>query len=56
VHEAVLDEIPGERVAGSRGRRAPRGVKRKTSGYGLRPRPPPPTTRIDLTAAVRTVK
>ena len=56
MHEAVLDEIPEERVAGSRGRRVPRGVKRKMSGYRLRPRIPLPTTRIDFTAAIRIVK
>src|SRR3954466_14379898 len=39
------------RVAGNRGRRVPRGVKRKMSGYKLRPRAPQPTTRIDFTAA-----
>ena len=39
-----------------RGRRAPRGVKRKMSGYRLRPRTPQPTTRIDFTAAIRIVK
>ena len=43
-------------MAGSRGRRVPRGVKRKMSGYKLRPRTPQPTTRIDFTAAVRVVK
>jgi hypothetical protein len=52
----VLDEILEERVASSRGRQAPRGVKRKMSGYGLRPRAPQPTTRIDFVAAVRIVK
>src|SRR5215203_2522070 len=32
LHEAVLDEILEERVASSRGRQVPRGVKRKMSG------------------------
>ena len=49
----MLDEILEERVASSRGRRVPRGVKRKMSGYQLRPRAPQPTTRIDFAAAVR---
>jgi hypothetical protein len=40
----------------SRGRRVPRGVKRKMSNYSLRPRTPQPTVRIDFTAAVRIVK
>jgi hypothetical protein len=52
----VLAEIPAERVAGSRGRRVPRGVKRKMSGYKLRPRTPQPTVRIDFAAAARIVK
>jgi hypothetical protein len=56
LHEAVLAEILEERVASSRGRRVPRGVKRKMSGYKLRPRAPQPATRIDVTAAIRVVE
>src|SRR5215207_1234714 len=56
LHEAVLDEILEERVASSRGRQVPRGVKRKMTNYQLRPRAPQPTTRIDFTAAIRIVK
>jgi len=52
----VLDEILEERVASNRGRQVPRGVKRKMSGYTLRPRTPQPTTRIDLIAAIRISK
>ena len=52
----MLAEILEERVAGNRGRRVPRGVKRKMSGYKLRPRAPQPTTRIDFAPAIRTVK
>jgi len=52
----VLDEILEERVVSSRGRRVPRGVKRKMTGYKLRPRTPQPTVRIDFTAAIRIVK
>ena len=55
-HESVLQEILEERVASRRGRQVPRGVKRKMSGYRLRPRTPQPTTRIDFTAAIRIVK
>ena len=51
----MLDEILEEPVASSRGRRVPRGVKRKMSGYQLRPRTPQPTVRIDF-AAIRIVK
>ena len=56
LHEAVLAEILEERVASSRGRRVPRGAKRKMSGYKLRPRTPQPTTRINFAAVVRIVK
>ena len=52
----MLAEILEERVASSRGRQVPRGVKRKMSNYQLRPRTPQPTTRIDFTAAVRILK
>jgi hypothetical protein len=34
----------------------PRGVKRKMSGYELRPRAPQSTVRIDFAAAIRIVK
>ena len=49
----VLDEILEERVEGRRGRRVPRGVKRKMSGHRLRSRSPQPTLRIDFAAAIR---
>jgi hypothetical protein len=52
----VLDDILEERVASSRGRQVPRGVKRKMSGYPLRPRTPQPTTHIDFSAAIRIAK
>jgi hypothetical protein len=52
----VLAEILEERVASSRGRQVPRGVKRKMSGYPLRSRTPQPTTRVDFNAAIRIVK
>jgi hypothetical protein len=41
----VLDEILQERVVSSRGRRSPRGVKRKMSNFPLRPRGAAPPTR-----------
>ena len=53
LHEDVLDETLEERVASSRSRQLPRGVKRKMSSYPLRPRTPQPTTRINPTAAIR---
>jgi hypothetical protein len=52
----VLAEILEERVVSSRGRRVPRGVKRKMSGYPLRPRAPQTNTRIEFAAAVRILK
>ena len=52
----MLAEILEERVASSRGRQVPRGVKRKMSGYKLRTRVPQPTVRIDFAAAIRIVK
>ncbi len=55
-HEAVLAGILEERMVSSRGRRVPRRVKRKMSGYKLRPRTPQPTVKIDFTTAIRIVK
>jgi hypothetical protein len=52
----VLEEILEERVASRRGRRVPRGVKRKMSNYKLRPRTPLSTIRVDFTAAIRIVR
>ena len=52
----MLDEILEERAASRRGRQVPRGVKRKMSGYKLRPRASQPTIRIDFAAAIRIVK
>jgi hypothetical protein len=52
----VLNEILEERMASSRGRQVPRGVKRKMSGYPLRPRTPLPTVRIDFTVAIGIAK
>jgi len=52
----VLNEILEERAVSGRGRQVPRGVKRKMSNYPLRPRTPPPTIRIDFTAAIQIAK
>lgn len=38
LHERVLEEILQERVASSRDRRNPRGVKRKMSNFNVRHR------------------
>jgi hypothetical protein len=56
LHEAVLAEILEQRVENRRGRRVPRGVKRKMSGYKLRPRAPRPTIRVDFATAIRIVR
>ena len=52
----MLGEILEERAASGRGRRVPRGVKRKMSNYGLRPRAPQSTIRVDFAAAIRILK
>ena len=52
----MLAEILEERVASRRGRRVPRGVKRKMSGYKLRSWAPQPTVRVDFAAAIRIIK
>jgi hypothetical protein len=52
----VLAELLEERVASSRGRQVPRGVKRKMSGYKLRPRSRQPTTRVDFIATIHILK
>jgi hypothetical protein len=45
-----------ERVMSSRGRRVPRGVKRKMSNYPLRPRASQPIVRIDFVTAIMLIK
>jgi hypothetical protein len=55
-HEAILEEILEERVSSSRHRINPRGVKRKMSGYPLRPRKRHRTRRIDISQRIRIVK
>ena len=52
----MLAEILEERVEGRRGRRVPRGVKRKMSGYKLRSRSPQPIVWIDSAATIRIIK
>jgi hypothetical protein len=56
LHEAVLRELLDERVSSSRNRQNPRGVKRKMSGYPLRPRERHQTTRINFTQHIRIIK
>ena len=54
-HEAVLAEILQERVVSSRGRRNPRGVKRKMSNFPLRPRVPC-HVRVEISERIRIIK
>ena len=55
-HDRVLDEILQDRVVSNRGRRNPRGVKRKMSNFPLRPRHAKPLKPIDIDRAIRIVK
>jgi len=52
----VLDEILQERVVSSRGRRTPRGVKRKISKFPVRRRQASPATSFDIEKAIQIVK
>ena len=52
----MLEEILQERVVANRGRRNPRGVKRKMSNFNLRPRHAKPLKRIDIEKAIRIIK
>ena len=56
LHRQVLDEIPDERVQSSRGRQNPRGVKRKLSGYKVRPRSRQPTTKVAVVLNIQKPK
>jgi len=55
-HEQVLAEILQERVNSSRGRRNPRGVKRKMSNFNLRPRHALPLPSVNIKKAIRIIK
>nr|MBA3506891.1 hypothetical protein [Betaproteobacteria bacterium] len=55
-HERILDELLEDRVASSRGRRNPRGVKRKMSNFPLRRRHDMPLEPIDLERAITIIK
>jgi hypothetical protein len=52
----VLEEILQERVESRRGRRNPRGVKRKMSNFPLRPRHAKPLKPINIEKAITVVK
>jgi len=55
-HDLVLDDLLQDRVVSSRGRKVPRGLKRKMSNYNLRPRAPLATLRIDYESYIRILK
>ena len=55
-HDRVLDEILRDPVVSSRGRRNPRGVKRKMSNFPLRPRHAKPLPSINIEQAIRIIK
>ncbi len=55
-HKSVLNELLQDRVVSSRGRKVPRGVKRKMSNYNLRSRASMPTLRVDFEQAVKVIK
>jgi hypothetical protein len=55
-HEAVLDELLGEPVVSSRGRRNPRKVKRKMSNYPVRPPFEPLPRRVRFQDRIRIIK
>ena len=52
----ILDEILEQRVASSRTRINPRGVKRKMSKYHLRPRERQPTRRLNIAQRITILK
>ena len=52
----MLEEILQERIVSGRGRRNPRGVKRKMSNFPLRPRHAKPLKSIDIEKAIRVIK
>ena len=52
----MLAEILQERVNSSRGRRNPRGVKRKMSNFPLRPRHALPSSSVNIKKAIQIIK
>ena len=55
-HEAVLEEILEERVVSSRGRRNPRAVKRKMSGFPVRRNQPNSPSIQNIEQRIRIIK
>ena len=54
--DRLLRELLDERLRSSRGMRRPRGVKRKMSGYPLRPRGALPRERLNYDTLIRIIK
>jgi hypothetical protein len=52
----VLEEILQERIVSRRGRRNPRGVKRKMSNFPLRPRHAKPLKPINIEKVIRVLR
>lgn len=55
-HDLVLDEMLQDQVVSSRGRKVPRGVKRKMSNYKLRPRAPLAIQMVDYGNCIQIIK
>lgn len=56
LYNLVLNELLQEQVPLIRGRKVPRGVKRKMSNFNLRPRTPLPTQKFDFQACLEILK
>ena len=56
IHRMILAEILEERVVSSRGRRNPRGVKRKMTNYNIRQPARSPTTKVDYSQCIKLLK
>ena len=56
MHRTILAEILEERVVSSRGRRNPRGVKRKMTNYNIRTPVSLPTTKADFAERIKVIK
>ena len=56
MHRLIIAEILEERVVSSRGRRNPRGVKRKMTNYNIRQPACSPTTKVDYAECIKVLK
>ena len=55
-YDRILDQLLQDQVVSNRGRRNPRGVKRKMSNFPLRPRHAKPLKSINFDKAIRIIK